>query len=147
MFYGPLDDGRGKFRQFVSGQVGQWDEPGRGAVGTGAGFSRLTFAEKIHQDIMIGNAAGGIVVDAVQNCGDAQDGHRQAGFFQEFPVQGLLHGLPQFHQAAGEAPGIPGRFLTPAHQEDRVAPENHRSYAHQGLVGIMAFHFLVSSEQ
>ena len=53
----------------------------------------------------------------------------------------------QLNQAAGEAPFIPGRFLPPAHQENFLAPEDHRAYAHQGLVGIVTFHPLANREQ
>ena len=78
---------------------------------------------------------------------DAQEGHGQPGLFRQFPVDGGLQGLSQLHQAAGQAPGTQGRLLAPAHQQHLAAPKDHGADAHQGLVGIVAFHGEVSSKQ
>ena len=88
---------------------------------------------------MVGYPPGVIGKDALQHRGKAQEAHGEAGFFGDFPGDGGGQGLPQLHQAAGEAPGIPGRLLAPAHQEDFLALKDHRAHAGQGLIGVVAF--------
>ena len=71
--------------------------------------------------------------------GDAQEGHGQPGLFRQFPLNGGRQGLPQLHQAAGQAPGTQGRLLAPAHQQHLVAPKDHGADAHHRLVRVVAF--------
>ena len=48
----------------------------------------------------------------------------------EFPLDGGGQGLAHLHQAAGEAPGIPGRLLAPEHQQHFLALKNHGAHPH-----------------
>jgi hypothetical protein len=80
-----------------------------------------------------------VPVNPLQDRGDPQNLDGDPHLLRQFPPDGLLQGLPQFHQTAGKTPDPQGRFLAPQHQEDLFAPEDDGAYAYEGLVGIVSF--------
>ena len=89
---------------------------------------------------MVRNGAVRVPVNPVQDRGNPQNLHGDPHLFRQLPPQGLLQGLPQLHQTAGETPNSPGRLLAPEHQKHFFTPEDDGAHPHQGLLGIMTLH-------
>ena len=82
----------------------------------------------------------GIGEDAFQEGAQPQNLHFDAGFFQQFAVQGLLQGFTHLHRAAGKAPLTQGRLFAPAHQENLIPFKDNGPNPNNRLIRIVSFH-------
>jgi hypothetical protein len=99
------------------------DPFGSGDVRAGSEGSTYYFTYVVHEQVVIFGAAFSIGHDALEVFEELDRLDVEAGFLEDFSLDGLVEGLAGFDQSAGEGPIAFERFLAALDHKDAIAFE------------------------
>jgi hypothetical protein len=93
---------------------------GFGRVVSGADRVGVDERQEVDQHVMVADAALPVANHARDHAADVDDADVARALFRELPTDGVLRGLTELDEAAGQTP-LPGRRISPAADEQHVA--------------------------